>query len=52
VMSGVLKITLSDEEFILNPGDSIYFEGQKLKGLFCKSTEKVTWISVITPPVF
>lgn len=53
VLSGSLLIGLQDKEYILNPGDSIYFEGDDLKQLACASeTENVIWISVITPPVF
>jgi len=53
VLSGSLLIGLDDKEYILNPGDSIYFEGDDLQKLACASeTEDAIWISVITPPVF
>lgn len=52
VLSGALKVVIEEEQYILNPGDSVYFEGQSLKEISCASAEKVTWISVITPPVF
>ncbi len=55
VLSGKLCVELDTGEYLLNPGDSIYFEGFSLKGLSCASgdeNEEVHWISVITPPVF
>jgi len=53
VLVGKLSIGIKDKEYILTPGDSIYFEGYDLTKLACASeTEEVIWISVITPPVF
>ncbi len=52
VLSGSLKVVLENEIYILEPGDTIYFEGEQLRDLSCASEEKVTWVSVITPPVF
>jgi transcriptional regulator with XRE-family HTH domain len=53
VLVGKLLIGLEDKEYILNPGDSIYFEGYHLQKLACASeTDDVIWISVITPAVF
>jgi transcriptional regulator with XRE-family HTH domain len=52
VLSGALCVGLDAGEYILHPGDTIYFEGAALKKLACASQEEVTWISVITPPVF
>jgi transcriptional regulator with XRE-family HTH domain len=52
VLSGALKISLQDGEYILNQGDSIYFEGAQLVSLSCASNEKAEWVSIITPPVF
>jgi transcriptional regulator with XRE-family HTH domain len=52
VLSGSLKIVIDNETYILNTGDTIYFEGSHLKELSCVSEEKVTWVFVITPPVF
>ena len=52
VLSGALKVSLQEGEFILQEGDSIYFEGTQLTGLSCAGPEKVEWVSVITPPVF
>ncbi len=53
VLVGKLLIGIDEKEYILNPGDSIYFEGYSLTKLACASeSEDVIWISVITPPVF
>lgn len=52
VLSGSLAVGIDDEKYILNAGDTIYVEGKHLRELSCASQEKVTWISVITPPVF
>jgi transcriptional regulator with XRE-family HTH domain len=53
VLAGKLLIGINEKEYILNPGDSIYFEGYELQKIACASeTEDVIWISVITPPVF
>jgi len=53
VLSGSLLIGLEEEDYVLNKGDSIYFEGRKLRRLICASeNEEAVWISVISPPVF
>jgi transcriptional regulator with XRE-family HTH domain len=53
VLAGKLLLGIQEKEYILNPGDSIYFEGYDLQKLACASeAEDVIWISVITPPVF
>lgn len=53
VIYGQLLVGLEDKEYILNTGDSIYFEGDKLTSLVCASKdENAVWISVITPSVF
>ena len=53
VISGSLRLIINEHEYILTPGDSIYFSGENLKELRCASDdEDATWISVITPPVF
>ena len=53
VLSGALLVGLSDKEYTLYQGDSIYFTGDQLQRLACASTtEDVQWISVITPSVF
>jgi transcriptional regulator with XRE-family HTH domain len=52
VLSGSLAVGIDDEQYVLTAGDTIYVEGKHLRELSCASDEKVTWISVITPPVF
>jgi uncharacterized cupin superfamily protein len=53
VLSGALLVRLQAAEYVLNLGDSIYFEGVQLRALECASTtEDVVWISVFTPAVF
>lgn len=52
VLSGTLKVGLQGEAYILNEGDSIYFEGSQIIELSCAGDKKAVWISVITPPVF
>ena len=60
VLSGALLVRLHGtnapydlEEYVLGPGDSVYFEGSQLRALECASqTEDVVWISVFTPAVF
>jgi transcriptional regulator with XRE-family HTH domain len=52
VLSGKLKVVLDSGDFVLCPGDTIYFEGKQLQELICASNEAVRWISVITPAVF
>jgi transcriptional regulator with XRE-family HTH domain len=53
VISGKMRLVLEEQEYILSPGDSIYFEGESLREISCASEdEDTTWISVITPPAF
>jgi transcriptional regulator with XRE-family HTH domain len=52
VISGKLKVILENRDYVLCPGDTIYFEGGQLSELICASDEIVRWISIITPAVF
>jgi transcriptional regulator with XRE-family HTH domain len=52
VLTGSLLVGLEDEDYTLHPGDTITFQGASLRKLMCASEIEVTWISVITPPVF
>ena len=53
VLSGSLQVGLDRGEYILNAGDTIYFEGANLQKLLCASQEEnAVWVSVITPPTF
>jgi transcriptional regulator with XRE-family HTH domain len=51
VLEGVLVVGFKDQEYQLNMGDSITFNGRDLTTLTCGSDGKTRWISVITPPV-
>ena len=53
VIAGRMKVVLNEKEYLLDPGDSVYFNGFDLQELSCASTDQdVIWISVITPPIF
>lgn len=52
ILEGQLEIELSQETYLLGPGDSIYFEGPLLRRLAAKGDTRLRFISVITPPVF
>ena len=53
VLSGLLLIVLDYGEFVLEPNDTIYFDGETLREISCASdNEEAVWISVITPAVF
>jgi transcriptional regulator with XRE-family HTH domain len=52
-ITGALKIGICDKFYLLEAGDSIYFEGKDLTCIASGSkTETTTWLSVITPPAF
>lgn len=53
VLSGALLVGLTDKEYTLYRGDTIYFCGDQLQKIACASdTEDAVWISVFTPAVF
>lgn len=53
VLEGVLKVGIRDQTYVVEAGDSIYFEGHALTFLASGSEkEETVWISVITPPAF
>ncbi|WP_075064624.1 helix-turn-helix domain-containing protein [Ornatilinea apprima] len=53
LLSGNLLVGLNSGEYVLCPGESIYFKGDDLVQLSCHSEEEdAVWISVISPPVF
>ena len=52
VLQGQLEIMLGEKEYVLGPGDSVYFEGPMLQRLASRGDETLRFISVITPPVF
>lgn len=52
VLQGRLLVRLDDRDFTLERGDSIYFEGVRLRELRSVGKEKVVFLSAITPPAF
>lgn len=52
VLSGALLVGLDSGDYVLEAGDTIYFNGSSLKTLAAASEEEAVWVSVITPPVF
>lgn len=53
VLAGALRVGIGDQIYLVEAGDSIYFEGQSLTCLASGSdTEETIWISVVTPPAF
>lgn len=52
VLSGKLKVTIEETEFILEEGDSIYFKSSQLHGLQNISDGVTITVWVITPPSF
>lgn len=52
VLQGQLEIRWSGKEYILGPGDTIYFEGPLLERIATRGDQTLRFITVITPPVF
>jgi transcriptional regulator with XRE-family HTH domain len=52
VLQGQLEIQLGEERYLLDPGDSIYFDGPLLRRLAARGDRALRFISVITPPIF
>ena len=50
VQHGRLKITVGDDIHTLNPGDTIYYEGDLLKEFCSDSEEELVILCCITPP--
>ena len=47
VLEGTVIVTIEDEEFALNAGDSIYFNPQLMHGQHCGSTTPAKFITII-----
>lgn len=47
VLEGTVIVTYGDEEFILNPGDTIYFNATRPHGQRCGSATKARFLTVI-----
>ena len=52
VLQGILKLTIQDEEHVLHPGDSIYFQSSLPHKWENISKEEVLAFWVVTPPSF
>ena len=52
VLNGELAVTLGGEVYQLEAGDAIYFDGPMLQRLKARGDKQVSYISVITPPIF
>ena len=52
VLKGRLCVKLGDEEYELEPGDSIYFEGRRLQSLSARGDGESLFVSAMTPAVF
>lgn len=51
ILEGGLMVGLRDQEYLLQPGDSIKFSGSELVKICCTGEMRTRWISIITPPV-
>ena len=52
VLEGQLEVRLSEDAYLLGPGDTVCFEGVMLQGMEPRGDQTVRFISVITPPAF
>lgn len=52
VLAGRLRVVLDENEYILETGDSIYFEGSRLRGMYALGDGPVEFISAMTPPAY
>lgn len=52
VIQGKLGIKLGDDDYVLEPGDSIYFDGAVPHLLTSVGDEDLVFVSSVSPPVF
>ena len=52
LLEGKLTVVLKENDYMLNAGDSISFNGNDLVKITCSGSSFARWIAVITPPVF
>jgi transcriptional regulator with XRE-family HTH domain len=52
ILSGEIAICLAGQTYIMEAGDSIYFEGRSLESIHVVGEGEARYISAITPPVF
>ena len=51
VLRGRLSITIDDQTYTLDPGDTISYEGRSLREFAALGDEEVQVICCVTPPV-
>jgi quercetin dioxygenase-like cupin family protein len=52
VLEGRLSVQLGSEEYELGTGDSIYFEGPRLRSISARGDKNAVFVSAITPAVY
>jgi mannose-6-phosphate isomerase-like protein (cupin superfamily) len=52
VVQGKMQIVIGVENYILNPGDTVYYDGELLSEFGSLSDENLIIMCCITPPVF
>ena len=51
LMEGRLRVRLNDTDYVLGPGDSIYFHGSTVQEICALGKREAAFISIVTPPV-
>jgi len=51
LMKGRLRVRLNDTDYVLEPGDSIYFHGSTVQEICALGKRQAAFISSVTPPV-
>lgn len=52
MLSGRINVCIAEQNYELEAGDSIYFEGRNLESIVALGEGEARFISAITPPVF
>jgi len=52
VLEGELLVGIDEEEILLKKGDSFHVLGTRIRKLVCSGDQPVTYLAVISPPVF
>jgi quercetin dioxygenase-like cupin family protein len=52
VVTGQMRIVIGDDTYILEQGDTVYYDGDLLREFGSASDEKLVIMCCITPPVF
>ena len=51
LMEGRLRVRLNGTDYVLEPGDSIYFHGGAVQEICALGKREAAFISIVTPPV-